>query len=50
MEKGLEEEEKKSQKSLHSTKDVNDNNSLHDSLHSFVFIKATKDEITELTD
>lgn len=45
---GLEEEEKRTQERLHSTKDVNDNNSLRGYLHNFVFIKATKDEITEL--
>lgn len=49
VEIGLEEEEKSAPERLHSTKDVNDNNSLRGYLHNFVFIKATKDEITELT-
>ena len=44
VEKGLEEE----QMSRERMKDVSDNNSLRDSLHSFVFIKATNDEITDL--
>ena len=43
--KGLEEEEQ----SLQTEKAADDNNSARTSLHSFVFIKATADEIAELT-
>ena len=46
VEKGLEEDGLQSQ----AVKDAADNNSLRNSLYSFVFIKATKDDITELTD
>ena len=46
VEKGLEEDGWQSRE----VKDVNDNNSLRNSLYSFVFIKATGDEITALTD
>ena len=49
VEKGLEEEGQRSQNSQRSVKDVEDNNSLRDSLHNFVFIKATEDEIADLT-
>lgn len=49
MEKGLEEEGKKSQASVRTMKDVSDNNDLRNSLHNFVFIKSTEDEIAKLT-
>ena len=48
VEKGLENEGQGAQESLQSMKDADDNNSLRNSLHNFVFIKATEDEITDL--
>ena len=45
VDKGLAEDGQQSQQA----KDVSDNNSLRNSLYSFVFIKATDDEIAELT-
>lgn len=49
VEKGLEDKSQGSSESLCSPKDVNDNNSLRASLQNFVFVKATKDEIVDLT-
>ena len=49
IEKSWEDEEGKSKERQQAIREVDDNNSLRDSLHSFVFIKATEEEITELT-
>lgn len=49
IEESWEDEEGKSRERQQAIREADDNNSLRDSLHSFVFVKATEGEITELT-
>ena len=49
LEPGWEDEAARSKERRQAMQEAADNNSLRDSLHSFVFIRATADEITTLT-
>ena len=49
LEPSWEDGERRSEQRRQAIREVDDNNSLRDSLHSFVFVKATEEEITELT-